>query len=209
MRAGRPWAGEPAGRARAGARRSIPFPRQEAFGRRLRDVPLAGQFPVAVRRWQGGFPTTSHQMTLGVMLGAECRDLRTILPIRIHRYENARGFGRRAGSIAAVQASATRWTSSSRRRSCCAARGRGDPGGRGVTRRRMGREGVSTGLRFRTGDEHDLPQYGVLQLDPCRIVIEASAGGGWGDPRQRDPQAVLRDVRDGIITLAPRWMSTA
>jgi len=141
------------------------------------------------------------------MLGAECRDLRTILPIRIHRYENARGFGRRAGSIAAVQASATEVDVLVPAEKLLRGEGARRPSGRGVQRRRMGREGVSTGLRFRTGDEHDLPQYGVLQLDPCRIVIEASAGGGWGDPRQRDPQAVLRDVRDGIITLAPRWMS--
>ena len=27
-------------------------------------------------------------------------------------------------------------------------------------------------------------------------------GGGWGDPRQRDPARVLRDVRDGVVSSA-------
>ena len=28
------------------------------------------------------------------------------------------------------------------------------------------------------------------------------AGGGWGDPLERDPEAVKRDVRDGYVTIA-------
>jgi N-methylhydantoinase B len=28
-----------------------------------------------------------------------------------------------------------------------------------------------------------------------------AGGGGWGDPLQRDPEAVKRDVRDGYVTL--------
>jgi N-methylhydantoinase B len=28
------------------------------------------------------------------------------------------------------------------------------------------------------------------------------AGGGWGDPLERDPQLVRRDVRDGYVTIA-------
>jgi N-methylhydantoinase B len=29
-----------------------------------------------------------------------------------------------------------------------------------------------------------------------------AGGGGWGDPLERDPEAVKRDVRDGYVTLA-------
>ena len=34
-------------------------------------------------------------------------------------------------------------------------------------------------------------------------VVEnySGGGGGWGDPFQRDPQAVLSDVRDGYVSL--------
>ncbi len=34
------------------------------------------------------------------------------------------------------------------------------------------------------------------------IVTETPGGGGWGDARQRDAQAVRRDVRDGLVSLA-------
>ena len=33
------------------------------------------------------------------------------------------------------------------------------------------------------------------------IVTRTPGGGGWGDPRTRDPQKVARDVREGFITL--------
>ena len=44
------------------------------------------------------------------------------------------------------------------------------------------------------------PQYGMQQLGPARIRVLSSAGGGWGDPLTRDPQAVLDDVRDEIVS---------
>ena len=33
-----------------------------------------------------------------------------------------------------------------------------------------------------------------------RVIIRTGAGGGWGDPLQRDPQDVLRDVQYGLVT---------
>ncbi|MCC6791392.1 MAG: hydantoinase B/oxoprolinase family protein [Thermomicrobiales bacterium] len=33
------------------------------------------------------------------------------------------------------------------------------------------------------------------------ISIRTGGGGGWGDPLLRDPQAVLRDVKDGYVSL--------
>jgi N-methylhydantoinase B len=35
-----------------------------------------------------------------------------------------------------------------------------------------------------------------------RIVVRTGGGGGWGDPRARDPAAVARDVGDDLITIA-------
>jgi N-methylhydantoinase B len=51
------------------------------------------------------------------------------------------------------------------------------------------------------GTELPCPQYGVERVPPFRVSIEASAGGGWGDPLKRDPSLVLRDVRDGIVSV--------
>src|SRR5262249_59185537 len=31
------------------------------------------------------------------------------------------------------------------------------------------------------------------------VRIESAGGGGFGDPRERDPELVLRDVRDGLV----------
>lgn len=32
------------------------------------------------------------------------------------------------------------------------------------------------------------------------MVAETPGGGGWGNPFTRDPQLVVRDVRDGIVS---------
>ena len=37
----------------------------------------------------------------------------------------------------------------------------------------------------------DIPQFGVRHLPPMRIVVASPGGGGFGDPRRRDPNAVF------------------
>ncbi|MEM2115242.1 MAG: hypothetical protein QXS12_07305, partial [Candidatus Caldarchaeum sp.] len=32
------------------------------------------------------------------------------------------------------------------------------------------------------------------------VSIRTAGGGGWGDPKQRDPEKVLEDVKEGYIT---------
>jgi N-methylhydantoinase B/oxoprolinase/acetone carboxylase alpha subunit len=34
------------------------------------------------------------------------------------------------------------------------------------------------------------------------VVYHTAGGGGWGDPLQRDPAAVLNDVLQGYVSLA-------
>jgi N-methylhydantoinase B/oxoprolinase/acetone carboxylase alpha subunit len=34
----------------------------------------------------------------------------------------------------------------------------------------------------------------------AELTILAAGGGGWGDPRERDPDAVSADVLDGYVT---------
>jgi N-methylhydantoinase B len=45
------------------------------------------------------------------------------------------------------------------------------------------------------------PDYGLLQVEQGEIHIISPAGGGFGDPLERDVESVLRDVRDEIISL--------
>jgi N-methylhydantoinase B len=46
----------------------------------------------------------------------------------------------------------------------------------------------------------DVPQYGVRHLPPLRISVASPGGGGFGNPMRRDPNAVLCDVRDEIVS---------
>lgn len=45
------------------------------------------------------------------------------------------------------------------------------------------------------------PKYGVQRLGPARMIADTPGGGGWGDPLTRDPQRVLRDVRDEVVSV--------
>jgi N-methylhydantoinase B len=35
-----------------------------------------------------------------------------------------------------------------------------------------------------------------------RLAIREAGAGGYGDPRKRDPQAVLADVQNGFVSVA-------
>ena len=45
------------------------------------------------------------------------------------------------------------------------------------------------------------PKYGVRRLGPARVVVDTPGGGGWGNPFSRAPDRVLRDVRDGVVSV--------
>jgi N-methylhydantoinase B len=65
-----------------------------------------------------------------------------------------------------------------------------------------GMAGRSGSLMLSTQDVStiDVPQFGVRNLAPMRIAIASPGGGGFGDPMERDPNSVLRDVVDGIVS---------
>jgi N-methylhydantoinase B len=50
------------------------------------------------------------------------------------------------------------------------------------------------------GDARELGRIGVLALGPGDVVsIRGTGGGGFGDPLDRDPEAVAADVRAGLL----------
>ena len=52
-----------------------------------------------------------------------------------------------------------------------------------------------------TAEEEALPAKGMRQLKKGDTYgIRSSGGGGWGDPLERDPTAVLDDVRNGYVS---------
>ncbi|WGS19204.1 MULTISPECIES: hydantoinase B/oxoprolinase family protein [unclassified Bradyrhizobium] len=146
-----------------------------------------------------GFVTTSHQMTLGGMIIPNVESYEQSYPIRIHRYQmrlDAGGAGQYRGGpgvdyVADILVGGEHLL-----------RGEGSrkPTGAGVNGGLWGAKGSLRGFDSTTGEEFYCPQYGVQQVKPFRLVIEASAGGGWGHPHNRDPEAVLRDVRDEVVS---------
>ena len=50
--------------------------------------------------------------------------------------------------------------------------------------------------------EEDIHGGGMNQLAPDDVLVnDTGGGGGWGDPFQRDPAAVARDVRNGFVSV--------
>jgi N-methylhydantoinase B/oxoprolinase/acetone carboxylase alpha subunit len=73
---------------------------------------------------------------------------------------------------------------------------------RGVFGGEGGQAGAIT-LAGADGSQALPARFGGLQLAAGdTITIEVPSGGGYGDPLARDPDAVARDVSDGLCSLA-------
>jgi N-methylhydantoinase B len=55
-------------------------------------------------------------------------------------------------------------------------------------------------LTFADGSMEPAPKYAVRHHGPLTLRSVSPGGGGWGEPRQREPGRVLRDVRDGVVS---------
>jgi N-methylhydantoinase B len=69
----------------------------------------------------------------------------------------------------------------------------------GLAGGRPGRPGRNT--LFRGGKFHPLTGKATINMRRGDVVrIETAGGGGWGDPAKRDPAAIERDRRAGLLT---------
>jgi N-methylhydantoinase B len=51
------------------------------------------------------------------------------------------------------------------------------------------------------GEREEVPPVAALELQPGERIVSVSAGGGgYGDPRERAPEAVRHDVEEGWIS---------
>tara|TARA_R110002072_G_scaffold63634_12_gene158126 strand:+ start:1206 stop:2963 length:1758 start_codon:yes stop_codon:yes gene_type:complete len=57
-------------------------------------------------------------------------------------------------------------------------------------------------LRHGNGETEDAPKYGLRRTENVRFVTQSPGGGGYGPAIERDPENVLRDWRDEIISEA-------
>jgi N-methylhydantoinase B len=67
-----------------------------------------------------------------------------------------------------------------------------------------GSDGQPPNYLLKTPSDEDFkPVDVVLHEVPAgsRAALRTSGGGGWGEPLDRDPEAVLHDVREGLVTV--------
>ncbi len=69
-----------------------------------------------------------------------------------------------------------------------------------------GKAGQPFSVRIDPGGPNERAVDALADAEPVRagevIRIRTTGGGGWGDPLERDPEAVLRDVRWGKVSVA-------
>jgi N-methylhydantoinase B len=156
--------------------------------------PAAG----AVRE-RDGFNVLGTVNTLGGLILPNVEDLELAYPVRIERQEfrtDSGGPGAMRGGTGvhykAAQFVPTEMTfrdEASRR-----ATGRGVMGGGDGAPARLS-------CRDANGTEIAVPVYGVVRSGPMDVEIESAGGGGWGDPFERDPEAVRQDVLYELVSV--------
>ena len=67
---------------------------------------------------------------------------------------------------------------------------------RAATAGRTARPGA---VRLKSGAKLRTKGFQVIP-DGDRLILELPGGGGFGDPAERDPAALARDVRDGLVS---------
>jgi N-methylhydantoinase B len=65
-----------------------------------------------------------------------------------------------------------------------------------------GRRGRASTISLRVdARRRRLPTKTTLEVPAgAEVIVETAGGGGWGPPDRRDPDAVRRDVRDGVVS---------
>lgn len=145
-----------------------------------------------------GFNVLGTVNTLGGLVLPNVEDLELTYPIEISRQEfrtDGGGAGKmRGGTGVCYEARLLAPTETTFRDE--ASRRPSAPGVLG------GRAGAAGMIRCRTADGKMMatPVYGTLQCGPMKLSIESAGGGGWGDPIERNPEAVRRDVLDELVS---------
>ena len=147
-----------------------------------------------------GFAQMGHLISLGGLDMPNLEFYEQLYPVRYRQWEmrcDAAGPGERRGG-AGMHYEADIVVPAAWSFRC---EGLDTPSGYGV---RGGRDGLAGLERIEPvdGEAFIPPKYGVRRLGPARMVADTPGGGGWGYPMRRDPASVLRDVRDGVVSVA-------
>lgn len=56
-------------------------------------------------------------------------------------------------------------------------------------------------IELAEGGQEPAPKYGIRHFADASVTANSPGGGGWGRPFERDVDLVLRDVRDGVVSM--------
>lgn len=151
-----------------------------------------------------GFAQLGHLISLGGLDLPNLEFHEQMYPVRYRRWEfrtDAGGPGARRGGAGvhyeADLLAPALWS--------FRAEGLDTPSGYGVLEGGVGAVGevrIEPTCEHADGPPFVPPKYGVRHLQAARMIASTPGGGGWGHPFDRPPEAVLRDVRDEIVSPA-------
>jgi N-methylhydantoinase B len=145
-----------------------------------------------------GFHLIGHLITLGGLTLPNLETYEHLYPVRFRRQEmrcDSAGPGRFRGG-AGCDYEVEIFTPADY---AFRGEGVGAPSSFGAAGGRAG-SGGEVVLTLADGKRIQAPKYGVERHGPGTYRALSPGGGGYGDPRTRDPARVLRDVRDGVIS---------
>jgi N-methylhydantoinase B len=149
-------------------------------------------------RGRDGFNQMGPMITLGGLVIPNAETYEQLYPVRVRRQEmraDGAGAGQwRGGTGAEYDVELKSPAEYSFR-----GEGMGRPTGLGVEGGADGRVAYIA-VAEGAGEPRIPPPYALWRLGPSRLTVSSPGGGGYGDPLDRDPAAVLRDVRDEVVT---------
>jgi N-methylhydantoinase B len=151
-------------------------------------------------RGRDGFAEIGHLIALGGLTLPNAETTEQLYPVRVLKQElrcDAGGAGEFRGGPGVDYAIEVEAPADYAFR----AEGLGAPSGYGVLGGGWGAGGRMV-LAPQNGPAETAPKYGVRRFPPLRLEGSSPGGGGWGDPLDREPARVLRDVRDGVVSAA-------
>jgi N-methylhydantoinase B len=149
-------------------------------------------------RGRDGFNQMGPMITLGGLVLPNAETYEQLYPIRVVKQElrlDGGGAGEwRGGTGIDFEVAVERDGEYSFR-----AEGLGRPTGSGVC---GAGDGLGSTVQFVRDDGTVVtpPSFSLLRLSAGRLHIRSAGGGGYGNPRARPVDAVLRDVRDGLVS---------
>ena len=146
-----------------------------------------------------GFDQIGPLNSLGNLVVPNCETYEQIYPVHFLKHElrkDAAGAGKfRGGTGVNYEVRVTGDAEYAYR-----SEGKRTPSGYGTGGGKIGAPGhvIAT---LDDGTDIETPQFGVGQHGPLTLKISSPAGGGWGNPKERNPALVLSDVRDGLVSI--------